>query len=361
MADGQPFDMSNLSISSSTSNYDVIFSSSLSFNDSNTFVLVDENLFNYVTEQKLDISHVIKVPGSEKTKTLEKAAWLFAEMAQRGLTKQSRLVAIGGGSVQDLATLASALYMRGIDWVFVPTTLMAMMDSCIGGKSAINVGTYKNIVGNFYPPKEIIIDLEVLKNLPQSGFTSGMCEAVKIQIAKSRQNFESFISDFQDYQLTKKTESLEKLVFSTLLSKKWFVEIDEYDQKERKLLNYGHSFGHALESATGMQILHGIAIGIGMLVANAITERTDYHAQIDKFVYGLIQESGFDFENLKFNSEVFTKSLLRDKKNSPTHQNLILLSNLGNLEVVSITKSDENLKHQTQMMIHVLNNLGVRA
>lgn len=207
----------------------------------------------------------LKIEALEDHKTLESCQQIIEAMRVAGMTREAHLGAFGGGIIQDLATLCASLYMRGIEWTYYPTTLLGMVDSCVGGKSSINVGAYKNIAGNFYPPKKIIINVDFCKTLPLTEQIAGLCEAAKICFAAKNSHFDFFIEKFFGSQLPLSSEQLEQLVELSLLTKKSFIEEDEFDRGPRLLLNFGHTFGHAIEAASHFSITHGVAVGFGML------------------------------------------------------------------------------------------------
>ena len=174
--------------------------------------------------------------------------------------------AIGGGVIQDIATFSASIYMRGVSWTYYPTTLLGMVDSCIGGKSSINVGKYKNIAGNFYPPNQIVISTNFCDTLPASEIIAGLCEAAKICFADVGSTFEQYLSLMNRDGLVSQGSLLQVIKLS-LHTKKKFIEEDEFDQDARLLLNFGHTFAHAIEAASNFSITHGVAVGVGMLIA----------------------------------------------------------------------------------------------
>ena len=354
--------MSNIEIFSSQKNYKVLFSAGLmEFSNDNFFYIVDNAVASNSLITQLDLSRVIFVDGSEKTKTIEFCAQLITQLASLGATRKSSLVAIGGGSIQDAVTLTASLYMRGLNWYYVPTTFMAMADSCVGGKSAINVGKFKNLVGNFYPPNEIRIEEGFIHSLSESAISAGLSEAVKIQIAKGQDNFNEFRSMFLSYRSDPKSRTLLNIAKSTLSTKKWFIEIDEFDRNERQLLNYGHSFGHALESASGMTIPHGLAIGVGMLVANSLVATNEYLEEVNELVREILRMSRFNFLDLEVDLSRFKEALRMDKKNSKTNQVLILPNLENQLQISTFELSESRLEEQKDVLLEVLYQLGRRS
>ncbi len=206
-----------------------------------------------------DEAKIVTVPEGEGSKSLETFSHLMGEMISFGLTRTDCAVAVGGGVVGDLTGFLAASYMRGIDFYNAPTTLLSQVDSSIGGKTALNAGGVKNIVGAFYQPKGVIVDLDTLKTLPQRQLSNGLAEAVKM----------SLTSDAELFSLFEKTtlEELDLLTVVTrsLMIKKRVVEEDERETGLRKILNFGHTLGHAVEAKEEMHgIYHGECVAIGM-------------------------------------------------------------------------------------------------
>lgn len=209
----------------------------------------------------------ISLAATENRKTLETVAEVIEAMRSAGATRGSHLYALGGGIIQDVATFAASCYMRGIAWSYFPTTLLGMVDSCIGGKSSINVGPYKNIAGNFYPPDLVCIDTTFCASLPPVQVLEGLCEAVKICFASTDDAFERYLAVADPRPSSADAATLKQIIAITLGAKKRFIEEDEFDTGIRLLLNFGHTFGHALEGASHYRISHGIAVGLGMLAS----------------------------------------------------------------------------------------------
>jgi len=208
---------------------------------------------------------VIFIDATEEAKEFQAVGPLIEQCRKQALARNGRIVALGGGVVQDIAGFIATVYMRGVKWTLLPTTLLAMVDSCIGGKSSINVGAFKNLVGSFCPPDEIIIPVRAVETLPPEHIAAGKCEAAKICFARGEQCFADYVAlDARD---------VERTIELSLGAKQWFVEIDEFDQNERLLLNFGHSFGHALESCTSYGVTHGVAVGVGCLAAAAFSAK----------------------------------------------------------------------------------------
>ena len=277
---------------------------------------------------------VIFVEAKEENKSLKVVENIIYDLSLKGATKKSRILAMGGGLVQDLSTLAASLYMRGVEWSYLPTTLAAMGDSCIGGKSSINIFDIKNLAGNFYPPNRIHIDTSVISTLPQLELVAGYSEILKICFAHSEKSFIRCIEIICSEMIS--DEKFIELVSLSLECKKYFVEIDEFDRGVRKLLNFGHSFGHALESATNFQLPHGVAVLIGMLAAMKHPDSTKSDLTLElkrvcNYLLATLSSAELDcLQNIDF--RIFNLAMLNDKKNSNRDLVLILPGSNG-LEV----------------------------
>lgn len=219
---------------------------------------VPEQYARTVAEQ-CDKPIIITVPQGEKTKNAQALLLLLKKAVEAGLTRTDCIVAVGGGVVGDLAGFAAACYMRGIDFYNIPTTVLSQVDSSIGGKTAVDFEGYKNIIGAFWQPKGVIIDPEVLSTLPERQISNGLAEAVKMSLTSDRELFEIFEKD--DY-----AEHIDEIIERSLKIKRAVVEQDEREAGLRKILNFGHTLAHAIESVNGMEgYYHGEAVAAGML------------------------------------------------------------------------------------------------
>lgn len=349
----------NLEIASSQSTYLVTSEFDRAFTSSKKkLVICDENVELVTHELLPEYDSWISVEANEQLKTLDACAHLLEKMAEMGINKDYELIAVGGGAVQDAATLVASLYMRGLSWVYVPTTLMSMMDSCIGGKSSINVGRFKNTVGNFYPPRAIYIDPDFTRSLSPKDISCGISEGAKICFAASLGAFDNFVDQITGWRKSGSRQDLLTAIFTPLEKKKWFIEIDEFDKKERKLLNFGHSFGHALEAASGFSIAHGIGILIGMMAALEHSGRNKATERLASFIESEISESKVTGSRYEISQKVFLDALARDKKNSIEYQNLILPDASGRLEVRSFPLLSDTLEKCLTSTKTALTELG---
>lgn len=272
-----------------------------------------------------------EVTASEQTKSLAEVEKIALWLLENNVTRNDTLIAIGGGITLDVTAFLAGTILRGINWISIPTTLLAQSDSCIGGKSSINIGKYKNMLGTITPPASVFIDSTFLQTLDDTNLCSGLGEIIKAHILSGEAET-NWIEENIDLLVNSRTstnwpKTIEHAIFTSLQYKKRCIEADEFDNGERRLLNYGHSFGHALESAANFTLPHGIAITIGMEIANFVALRL---GMLSEDVYERLRKiirSNLNFTNGKvlLDRNQFTKSLLRDKKNNEETINLVLL------------------------------------
>ncbi len=204
-------------------------------------------------------SVICTVEMGEASKSLQAFEKLLQTMLQHGFSRKDCVVAVGGGVVGDLSGFAASAYMRGIDFYNIPTTLLSQIDSSIGGKTAINFGSVKNIVGAFYQPKKVLIDPQLLKTLPERQISNGLAEAIKMSLTSDKELFDIF--ENKDI-----SANIDEIIIRSLQIKKKVVEQDEKESGIRKILNFGHTIGHGIESSEGMsELYHGECVALGMI------------------------------------------------------------------------------------------------
>ena len=203
-------------------------------------------------------AHIITVPKGEGSKSLATLEILLDAMLQNGFGRTDCVVAVGGGVVGDLSGFAASTFMRGIDFYNIPTTVLSQVDSSIGGKVAVNFGGVKNIVGAFYQPKAVIIDPDVLSTLPQRQIANGLAEAVKMSLTSDSELFEIF-------ERGEALQNIDTVIERSLRIKKAVVEEDEKESGIRRILNFGHTLGHGIESANLEKLYHGECVALGMI------------------------------------------------------------------------------------------------
>lgn len=213
----------------------------------------------------------ILLEANEVTKGFEAIGGILVRLRKAGAGRNTHLWAVGGGAIQDAAAFVASIYMRGMAWTYLPTTLLGMVDSCIGGKSSINVGAYKNLVGTFHPPTSVLIDSGLTRTLSREQRIAGLAEAAKICYCRGADVFGEYLELGPDRAAAPR--EFDPIIELSLRAKKWFIEVDEFDRAERLLLNLGHTFGHALEGASGFRLSHGVAVGVGILCALELSGR----------------------------------------------------------------------------------------
>ena len=281
--------------------------------DSRIADLYEDRLFKVLTSERL-----LCIDANEQNKSLDKFPGYVDALVNFSIRRGQRLVAIGGGIIQDITCFLATTMMRGVPWVFYPTTLLAQADSCIGSKSSINSGEIKNILGTFTPPDQIIVDVDFLETLEKREMLSGIGEMIKVHAIDSPEAF-NHISDDYD-QILKEKSVMEKYIHDSLLIKKILIELDEFDQGPRNVMNYGHSFGHAVESATNYGIPHGIAVTIGMDMANFIAARLGVsdNSHFER-MHGVLKKNYASYQDTKIDMKILMSALKKDK-NVTKHQ-----------------------------------------
>ena len=314
-------------IKSSIRHYEVTFESIKDI----TIIDGDYLIIDSTFKDLFDFKHNrIYVDADETKKEYTAIAEIISDIIRSGFRKNNRIIAIGGGVVQDISGFIASILYRGVDWVFYPTTLLAQGDSCIGGKTSINMGKYKNQLGNFNPPNKIIIDTNFLTTLPEEQLKSGIGEMAHYFFIDGRESFEFFKAqvDNPDYEL---------LIRKSLEIKKAMIEIDEFDKGPRIVFNYGHSFGHAIESITNYEVPHGIAVSIGMDMANYVSMLLGYINLDQKEEMREVLSKIYDKDIIKgLDIDGLMNSLKTDKKNLGPNLGLILTRGLGDMFLIQI-------------------------
>lgn len=238
-----------------------------------------QELYGRALEEKLSADSfqviILSVADGEEQKSLDVAGRLYAELSDYYTERTTPILALGGGVIGDLAGFVAATYMRGVPLIQIPTTLLAQVDSSIGGKVAINHGKLKNEIGAFYQPRLVISDTSLLKTLPAKEFANGMAEAIKSAFIRNDKFF-SFLENNRDKIFLHDNSILEEIVFRSAGIKAQVVEEDELDKDLRNILNFGHTTGHAIETVSDYRVEHGHAVAIGMVTAAKIAEKLGF-------------------------------------------------------------------------------------
>ena len=286
--------------------------------DEKVAALYESRLGNIIDNQK-----IILIEAKEENKSLDKFPKYVEALVDKKIRRGQFLIAIGGGIIQDITCFLASTVMRGLPWIFYPTTLLAQSDSCIGSKSSINSGEVKNILGTFTPPKKVVIDIGFLGTLEQKDLFSGIGEMLKVHAIDSPESFDRLSASYEeilaDYSV------MEHFIHESLIMKKKLIEIDEFDTGPRNVMNYGHSFGHAIESATNYAIPHGIAVTMGMDMANFVAVQlgvtTTEHFER---MHGVLHQNCTTYLQIDIQIDHLLTALSKDKKNTTTQLRLIL-------------------------------------
>lgn len=307
-----------------------------------TIVIVDDRVADLYAAELRDVlarPSTLRIEALEANKSLERLPDYIDHLVEHQVRRGQTLVAVGGGIIQDIVCYLAATLLRGMEWRFIPTTLLAQADSCIGSKSSINVRSAKNIVGTYTPPAEIQIDVELLQTLQPDDVRSGIGEMLKVHAIAGPTHFDEIAAAYES--LTQDRAVLAEYILRSLEYKRKLIELDEFDQGARNVMNYGHSFGHAIESATSYSIPHGIAITIGMDMANHVAgelgRTTSDHVERMRPVLAS-NYRGYAVTPVPFDN--FMAAIGKDKKNTATALRLVLPDEDGVVALVEQAPDD---------------------
>ena len=288
-------------------------------------------LYRDSLQNVLSSPSVLLVDALETNKSLDRMPDYVGHLVSKGVRRDHTLMAIGGGILQDITCFLSATLLRGIDWKFYPTTLLAQADSCIGSKSSINAGDAKNILGTFTPPKEVYISTRLLQTLDEADVRSGVGEMLKVHAIEGPEAFARIATDYE--RLFTDPAVMMTYIRRSLEIKKPYIETDEFDRGPRNIFNYGHSFGHAIEAATDFGIPHGIGVTIGMDMANYVAAESGVGSD-DTFAarHDCLKRNYRSFEDYPVPVDSFLRALGKDKKNVGTDLVLILPDAEGKIQ-----------------------------
>ena len=291
-------------------------------------------LYGAQVEQSLkaagfEVLHYV-LPHGEQAKTLENYGKLLEFLSRNHITRTDVLVALGGGVTGDLTGFAAATYQRGMDFVQIPTTLLAAVDSSVGGKTAVNLPTGKNQVGCFYQPALVLCDPELLSTLPEEEFRCGCAEVIKYGVLGSRKFFD-------ELKATPIKEQLEHVICTCVEMKRDIVNQDEFDRGLRQLLNLGHSFGHAVEACSHFAVLHGQAVAIGMAAITRASVARGYCSEetLDE-VLAILNQYHLPTTTTGFGLEEMAEAALTDKKLTGGAMHLVVPEAIGRCAIVSV-------------------------
>ena len=315
--------MQIMTVSSSIRDYQVAFVETMEFiseleSMKDRFYVIDKKVWDLYggSFKPLDTESSLILPISEEAKCLETVKTVYDALMKCSAKRNMTLISVGGGIIQDITGFVASTLYRGINWIYVPTTLLAQADSCIGSKTSLNYQGYKNLIGTFFPPTRIYINTAFLATLDVEDFYSGLGEVIKLYMMGGESATTAFIEEIDKIKQRDRS-ALAKAVQEVLQIKLQYIQEDEFDTGRRNLLNFGHCLGHAVESTTNFLIPHGQAVLMGILFANIVAKNR-----------GLLSNSRYEFlnrelllgnirvnqANILFSTDQIFEAMKKDKK-----------------------------------------------
>lgn len=299
-------------------------------------IITDENVAHQYADQ-FPPGHVITIGTGEGIKTLDTVTRIYTELLNREADRSCVIVGIGGGIVCDMAGFVASTYMRGVRFGFVASTLLAQVDASVGGKNGVNFGGYKNMVGTFNQPAFVLCDWDMLHSLPETQLQCGFAEIVKHAAIADAEMFQALEQDAQK-ALALDPLVIERLVYDSLVIKSTFVNQDEKEAGERRKLNFGHTFGHAIEKVTGVP--HGQAVSVGMVLAADISHRRGLITAREKDrLCALLEQLNLP-TRITFDKDAVLEALGKDKKREKESVHFVLLNGLGRTIITEISLAE---------------------
>lgn len=292
--------------------------------------------------------------AGEEHKTLETVSDIYRFLIEKKITRKDMLIALGGGVVGDITGFTAASYLRGIDFVQIPTTLLSQVDSSIGGKTGVDFEQYKNMVGAFHMPRLVYTNVSVLKELDERQFASGFAEVMKHGLIKNRKYYEWLLENIYEID-DREADVLQEMIYRSCLIKKKVVEKDPTEQGERALLNFGHTIGHGIEKASNFSLLHGECVALGCIAAADISYKRhligeDEYLEIrDMFVPFHLP---ITLREISFTAQEVVENTKSDKKNASGTLRFILLERLGKAVIEETVTEKELLEAVEDLIIH---------
>lgn len=292
--------------------------------------------------------------AGEENKTLDTVSDIYRFLIEKKITRKDMLIALGGGVVGDITGFAAASFLRGIDFVQIPTTLLSQVDSSIGGKTGVDFEQYKNMVGAFHMPRLVYTNVSVLKELDERQFASGFAEVMKHGLIRDRKYYEWLLENIYEID-DREPDVLQEMVCRSCMIKKKVVEKDPTEQGERALLNFGHTIGHGIEKASCFTLLHGECVALGCIAAANISYR---HRLIGEDEYLEIRDMFVPFHlpialrEISFTAQEVVENTKSDKKNASGTLRFILLQKLGKAVIDETVTEEELLEAVEDLIIH---------
>lgn len=305
-----------------------------------TIIITDENVERYYSDKFMGFRKIV-IPQKEKHKTLETLRNIYEGMLNYNIDRNCFILGVGGGIVCDVSGFAASTYMRGLEFGFLPTSLLAQVDASIGGKNGVNLKNFKNIIGSFNQPEFIVAPIEALSTLPENELRTGFAEIVKSALIGDREFYHYILGNYEK-GLQLDGEKLEHLIYNAALIKAGIVELDETEQGIRAVLNFGHTLGHAIEKATD-NYNHGEAVSIGMRFALKLSaEICGLDSKIMNEVVELLKKIGLPV-SISINPAKLSDAFRKDKKKYGDEIRFILLEDIAKpiIKKISLAKLKE--------------------
>jgi len=297
--------------------------------DSNVNRLYGQTLLAAMTQAGLKAS-VMEIPAGESSKNMSTVMDITGRLLAEGADRGTLLVALGGGVVGDLTGFIASVYMRSVPYIQIPTTLVGQVDSAIGGKTAVDLPQGKNLLGTFYQPRAVFVDLNFLDTLPDKEFNNGLAEIIKYGIIEDEKLFQLLEEDM-DAVKSRDSVHLVKMIETCCRIKKSIVEIDEREQGLRRILNFGHTLGHALETVSDYALSHGEGVALGMVAAAKLSVKMQYLSEDELIrVEHVIAQAGLPTRILaSFDPKAVIGRLKMDKKKKDGVIHFVLIKKIG--------------------------------
>ena len=328
-----------------------------SINRKRNFIYIDKTVASIYRKNIFKNEDLHELIAKESNKTLPSVTKLVDTLSEKNYTKKEIFISAGGGITQDVSSFARAIYKRGIQWTYLPTTLLSMADSCIGAKACLNYDGIKNLLGLFSAPREVLIFPGFLNTLKERDILSGYGEILKLAIIGGLETIQKF-KTINKGQNGNHLKDIDQMIKLALLVKKSVIEIDEFEHDIRRALNYGHTVGHAIEPLTSYKIPHGIAISLGMVMENNIAVLAGRLSQpeaeeMNELIFPFIDKASLNYLK-KISSKDLIANMKRDKKTLNNDIYMSVPTGIGHFEmlkVVSDKSLEKSLKELTQNLL----------
>jgi len=317
--------------------------------DSNVNRHYGQILINAMTQAGMKAS-LMEIPAGESSKNIATVMDVTGKLLASGADRQTLLIALGGGVVGDLTGFIASVYMRSIPYIQIPTTLIGQVDSAIGGKTAVDLPQGKNLLGTFYQPRAVFADVNFLRTLPDKEFNNGLAEIIKYGIIEDEKMFK-FLEENMDAVKSRDSDHLLKIIETCCRIKKSIVEIDEREQGLRRILNFGHTLGHALEAVSHYTLSHGEGVALGMIAAAKLSVKMNYLSEDELIrVEKIITQAGLPAKiPASFVPGKVIARLKTDKKKKDDQVHFVLVKKIG-MPFVSASVSEELIENVLEEM-----------